>query len=243
MPHDYHSGTTLHPLPIMKNTLLSLFCLLSLSGCMQQTTPMTTCDPDNMERFLPLMFRNCVVVGEADPYEEEKQRFRGATEIMKRLSADEKTLLAVALVQALDKAVTPLGLHLDSPDFLTEFVIASRTRPEVEAANDAMWSYMLGWQDVLPRALKQLPPELQQKLEHEYMGALLDCCAAYLIARYAEMNEALPPDVRAGARGAVALIAFHADGEKGHRDSGVTEIPGYSLMKADVDKIPPFSAP
>ena len=184
------------------------------------------------------MFYNCVPVGETDPYAEEKKAFSGATERMKRLSADEKTTLALAIVDAFDKAITPLGLNLSSPDFITEFAIASRNTATVKAADEAMWVDMLGWQDVLPKALASLPTELQQKLTHEYMAGLLECYAAFMIMRYAELNEPLAATTRAKARGVVALIIFHADGEVGHRSFGVYDYPGYLPMQPDYSRVP-----
>ncbi|MGN0874946.1 MAG: hypothetical protein ACI4OZ_07145 [Akkermansia sp.] len=177
-------------------------------------------------------------MGETDPYAEAKKAFSGATERMKRLSADEKTTLALAIVDAFDKAITPLGLNLSSPDFITEFAIASRNTATVKAADEAMWDGMLGWQDVLPKALASLPTELQQKLTHEYMSGLLECYAAFMIMRYAELNETLAATTRAKARGVVALIIFHADGEFGHRSFGVDDYPGYLPMQPDYSRVP-----
>ena len=90
------------------------------------------------------MFYNCVPVGEIDPYAEEKKAFSGATERMKLLSADEKTTLALAIVDAFDKAIRPLGLHLASSDFITKFTITARINAAVEAEDVAMWDDMLG---------------------------------------------------------------------------------------------------
>lgn len=213
-------------------------CLISLSCCTQPPLQPALCDPDNMARFRPIMFYNCVPVGETDPYAEEKKEFSGAAEKMKLLSADEKALLAQSLVREFDKAVTALGLNLASPDFITEFALATQNTPAVEAADTVMWDDMLGWQNVLCNAMKQLPPELQQKLEHEYMPSLMDCYAAFMIVRYAELNESLPATTRAQARGVVALIVFHADGEYGHRDFGVYDYPGYIPMLPDYSRVP-----
>lgn len=214
-------------------------CLVAaaVNSC-QQRRHAALIDPDNMERFRPIMFYNCVPVGEIDPYAEEKKAFSGATERMKLLSANEKTTLALAIVDAFDKAITPLGLNLSSPDFITEFAIATRNNATVKAADEAMWVDMLGWQNVLPKAMDSLPLDLQQKLTHEHMAGLLDCYAAFMIMRYAELNESLTATTRAKARGVVALIIFHADGENGHRSFGVYDFPGYTPMQPDYSRVP-----
>ncbi len=73
---------------ILASTALCL-AVLGVSSC-QQPQQAVLSDPDNMERFLPIMFYNCVPVGEIAPYAEEKKAFSGATERMKLLSAGEK---------------------------------------------------------------------------------------------------------------------------------------------------------
>ena len=224
--------------PILKILAFSAISLSTLCGCTQSPWYFAPADPDNLERFRPIMFYNCVPVGETDPYAEEKKAFSGAAERMKQLSADEKTTLALAIVDEYDKALTPLGLNLVSPDFMTEFVLAACKNSAVKAADEAMWEDMLGWQDVLPAAMSQLPQKLQQKLEHEYMAALLDCYAAFMIMRYAEMNEALPATTRARARAVVGLIIAHADGENGHRDFGVYDSSVYIPMLPDYSRVP-----
>ena len=224
--------------PFHKILATTAICFTTLSSCTQFSPEATLGDPDNMERFRPIMFYNCVPMGERDPYAEEKKVFSGATEQMKQLSAEEKTMLALAIVEEFDKAVTPLGLNLASPDFMTEFTIASRTTANVEAADRDMWVRMLDWQDVLPKAMSHLPLELQQKLNHKDMSCLLDCYAAFMIMRYAELNETLPATTRAKARGVVALIIAHADGERGHRSFGVYDYPGYTPMQPDYSRVP-----
>lgn len=226
-------------MPLIPRFLATAATCLAAAACVssRQPLPAVLNDPDNMERFRPIMFYNCVPVGETDPYAEEKKAFSGATERMKLLSAEEKTTLALAIVESFDKAITPLGLNLSSPDFITEYAIASRSTAAVKSANEAMWDNMLGWQNVLPKALASLPLELQQKLTHEYMAALLDCYAAFMIMRYAELNESLAATTRAKARGVVALIIFHADGEAGHRSFGVDDYPGYTSMQPDYSRV------
>ncbi len=228
---------TMRTIPRILATTALCLAALGVNSC-QLPQQAVLSDPDNMERFRPIMFYNCVPVGETDPYAEEKKAFSGATERMKQLSADEKTTLALAIVDAFDKAITPLGLNLSSPDFITEFAIATRNNATVKAADEAMWDDMLGWQNVLPKAMASLPIELQQKLTHEYMAGLLDCYAAFMIMRYAELNESLMATTRAKARGVVALIIFHADGENGHRDFGVYDYPGYTPMQPDYSRVP-----
>ena len=212
--------------------------ITTLCSCTPSSPKATLYDPDNMERFRPIMFYNCVPVGETDPYAEEKKAFSGATERMKQLSANEKTMLALAIVEEFDKAITPLGLNIASPDFMTEFAIAACKNAAVKAADEAMWEDMLGWQEVLPGAMSRLPLELQQKLNHEYMSGLLDCYAAFMIMRYAELNEALPATSRAKARGVVGLIIAHADGENGHRGFGVYDSSVYIPMLPDYSRVP-----
>ena len=223
--------------PILKICAITALCLAAAVNSCQQLRHAALIDPDNMERFRPIMFYNCVPVGEIDPYAEEKKAFSGATERMKLLSANEKTTLALAIVDAFDKAITPLGLNLSSPDFITEFAIATRNNATVKAADEAMWVDMLGWQNVLPKAMDSLPLDLQQKLTHEHMAGLLDCYAAFMIMRYAELNESLTATTRAKARGVVALIIFHADGENGHRSFGVYDFPGYTPMQPDYSRV------
>ena len=58
-----------------------------------------------------------------------------------------------------------------------------------------------------------------------------------MLARYAELNATLPADQRAKARSIVALIASHADGEFGHRDTGLSELKGYTVQALDSDRI------
>lgn len=70
------------------------------------------------------------------------------------------------------------------------------------------------------------------------MAGLLDCYAAFMIMRYAELNESLTATTRAKARGVVALIIFHADGENGHRSFGVYDYPGYTPMQPDYSRVP-----
>ena len=129
----------------------TVLCLSTICCCTQSPQQAALSNPDNMEHFRPIMFYNCVPEGETDPYAAEKEAFRGAVEQIKQLSADEKTLLALAIVDEYDKALTPLGLHLASADFITKFAIASLSNPEVKKADEAMWVDMLGWQDVLRR--------------------------------------------------------------------------------------------
>ena len=130
--------------PILKILTFSAISLSPLCGCTQCPRYFAPADPDNLERFRPIMFYNCVPVGETDPYAEEKKAFSGAAERMKQLSADEKTTLALAIVAEYDKALTPLGLNLAVPDFMTEFAIAACKNAAVKAADEAMWEDMLG---------------------------------------------------------------------------------------------------
>ena len=139
---------------ILATTAICL-AAVAVNSC-QQPQHAVLSDPDNMERFRPIMFYNCVPVGEIDPYAEEKKAFSGATDKMKRLSANEKTTLALAIVDSFDKAITPLGLNLSNPDFITEFAIATRNNATVKAADESMWDDVLGWQDVLPKAMAAL---------------------------------------------------------------------------------------
>ena len=222
---------------ILTTTALCLATGAVLNSC-RQSRQSAVSDPDNMERFRPIMFYNCVPVGETDPYAEEKKAFSGATTKMKQLSAAEKTTLALAIVESFDKAIAPLGLNLSSPDFITEYAIASRNTAAVKAADEAMWDDVLGWKNVLPKATASLPHELQHKLTHEHMAGLLDCYAAFMIMRYAELNDTLPGITRAKARSVVALIIFHADGEYGHRDFGIDDYPGYTPMLPDYSRVP-----
>ena len=67
----------------------------------------------------------------------------------------------------------------------------------------------------------------------------MDSYAACMIARYAELNATLPADLRARARSIVALIASHADGEFGHRDTGLDKIEGYTPQPLDISRISP----
>ena len=224
--------------PFPKILTTTALCLSTICCCTQSPQQAALSNPDNMERFRPIMFYNCVPEGETDPYTAEKEAFRGAAEQMQQLSTDEKTMLALAIVEEFDNALTPLGLNIASSDFITEFAIASCNIPKVKEADEAMWDDILGWQNVLPKAIAQLSPKLQQKLEHEYMADLLDCYAAFLVMRYAELNETIPATTRAKARGVVALIIAHADGENGHRDSGVLDYPGYTPMLPDYGRVP-----
>ena len=54
-----------------------------------------------------------------------------------------------------------------------------------------------------------------------------------------EVNNTLPADQRSKARSIVALIASHADGEFGHRDTGLDEIEGYTPQQLDMKRIRP----
>ena len=192
-----------------------------------------------MSDFKPLMFHNVVREGEEDPYKEGKQQLAEATARMETLTDAEKCSFALALVYEYDKELTALGLNAGEPDFITVFALAANNNPEVAQADKSMWSDMLNWQGVYGRAIARLTPELQQKLGHDYMGALMDSYAAYMIARYAELNNTLPADQRAKARSIVALIASHADGEFGHRDTGLDEIEGYTPQQLDMKRIRP----
>lgn len=216
----------------MRKLVFPALCF-ALSGCTQTGTPAT----ESMSMFKPLMFHNVVWVGEEDPYLEGKQKLAEAATRMETLTDAEKCDFAMALVREYDKELSALGLDAGSPDFITDFALAGNNNPEVAQADEAMWENMLHWQEVYDRAISQLTPALQQKLRHDYMTVLMDSYAAYMIARYAELNDALPADQRARARGIVALIASHADGEFGHRDTGLSELKGYTVQALDSDRI------
>ena len=216
----------------MRKLVFPAFCLV-LSGCTQTSAPAT----ESMSMFKPLMFHNVVMVGEEDPYLEGKQKLAGAAARMETLTDAEKCDFAMALVCEYDKELSAMGLDAGSPDFITDFALAGNNNPEVAQADEAMWENMLHWQEVYSQAISQLKPTLQQKLRHDYMTVLMDSYAAYMIARYAELNDALPADQRAKARSIVALIASHADGEFGHRDTGLNEIAGYTVQALDSDRI------
>ena len=190
-----------------------------------------------MSMFKPLMFHNAVMEGQEDPYQEGKQQLAEAAARMETLTDAEKCSFALALVREYDKELSALGLDAGSPDFITDFALAANNNTEVAQADEAMWENMLHWQGVYDRAISQLTPALQQKLRHDYMTVLMDSYAAYMIARYAELNDTLPADQRAKARSIVALIASHADGECGHRDTGLSELKGYTVQALVSDRI------
>ena len=208
-------------------------CCLVLSGCTQTSAPAT----ESMSMFKPLMFHNVVRVGEEDPYLEGKQKLAEAAARMETLTDAEKCDFAMALVREYDKELSVLGLDTGSPEFITDFALAANNNPEVAQADELMWENMLHWQEVYSRAISQLTPALQQKLRHDYMTVLMDSYAAYMIARYAELNDTLPDGQRAKARSIVALIASHADGEFGHRDTGLDKIEGYTPQPLDTARI------
>ena len=218
----------------MRKLTFPVLCI-ALSACMQPCA----LAPENMSDFKPLMFHNVVREGEEDPYQEGKQRLAEAAACMETLTDAEKCSFALALVHEFDVELTARGLDTRAPDFITDFALAVNSNPEVAQADESMWSDMLNWQGVYGRAIAQLTPELQQKLRHDYMVVLMDSYAAYMIARYAELNNTLPADQRAKARSIVALIASHADGEFGHRDTGLDEIEGYTPQQLDMKRIRP----
>ena len=207
---------------------------LALAACTQ------TGAPEDMSDFKPLMFHNAVMEGQEDPYQEGKQQLAEAAARMETLTDVEKCSFALALVHEYDKELSALGLDVGQPDFITDFTLAANSNPAVAQADEDMWSELPDWRGACSRAISQLAPELQKKLQHDYMESLMDCYAAYMIARHAELNEALPADQRARARSIVALIAQHADGEHGHRDTGLNEIEGYSTQKLDVSRLAPL---
>ena len=213
----------------MRKLVFSAICL-ALAACTQTGTPAS----ESMSKFKPL---NVVRVGEEDPYLEGKQKLAEAAARMETLTDAEKCDFAMALVREYDKELSALGQDAGSPDFITDFALAVNDNPEVAEADEAMWEDTLNWKGVYDRAISRLTPELQQKLRHDYMTVLMDSYAAYMIARYAELNDALPADQRAKARSIVALIASHADGECGHRDTGLSEIAGYTPQSLDADRI------
>lgn len=206
---------------------------LALAACTQ------TGAPEDMSDFKPLMFHNAVMEGQEDPYQEGKQQLAEAAARMETLTDAEKCSFALALVHEYDKELTALGLNAAESDFITDFALAVNNNPEVAEADEAMWEDTLNWKGVYDRAISRLTPELQQKLRHDYMGVLMDSYAACMIARYAELNATLPADQRARARSIVALIASHADGEFGHRDTGLDKIEGYTPQPLDISRISP----
>ena len=206
---------------------------LALAACTQ------TGAPEDMSDFKPLMFHNAVMEGQEDPYQEGKQQLAEAAARMETLTDAEKCSFALALVHEYDKELTALGLNAAESDFITDFALAVNNNPEVAEADEAMWEDTLNWKGVYNRAISRLTPKLQQKLRHDYMGVLMDSYAACMIARYAELNATLPADQRARARSIVALIASHADGEFGHRDTGLDKIEGYTPQPLDISRISP----
>lgn len=206
---------------------------LALAACTQ------TGAPEDMSDFKPLMFHNAVMEGQEDPYQEGKQQLADAAARMETLTDAEKCSFALALVHEYDKELTALGLNAAESDFITDFALAVNNNPEVAEADEAMWEDTLNWKGVYDRAISRLTPELKQKLRHDYMGVLMDSYAACMIARYAELNATLPADQRARARSIVALIASHADGEFGHRDTGLDKIEGYTTQPLDISRISP----
>ncbi len=210
---------------------------LALAACTQTNSIPVTGTGEDMGRFKPIMFHNVVMEGQEDPYLEEKQKLAEAAERMNTLTDAEKSRFALALVLEYDKELSALGLDAGRPDFITDFSLAVNSNPVVAQADEDMWSEMPDWRGVYSRAISQLAPELQEKLQHDYMAALMDCYAAYMIARHAELNEAVPADQRAKARSIVALIAQHADGEYGHRDTGLDEIGGYTIQPLDTARL------
>ena len=206
---------------------------LALAACTQ------TGAPEDMSDFKPLMFHNAVMEGQEDPYQEGKQQLAEAAAHMETLTDAEKCSFALALVHEYDKELTALGLNAAESDFITDFALAVNNNPEVAEADEAMWEDTLNWKGVYDLAISRLTPKLQQKLRHDYMGVLMDSYAACMIARYAELNATLPADQRARARSIVALIASHADGEFGHRDTGLDKIEGYTPQPLDISRISP----
>ena len=220
---------------------ISFFGLsLVLTACTQTVLTPTPATGEDMSRFKPIMFHNVIMAGQEDPYLEGKQKLAEAAERMNTLTDEEKSRFALALVLEYDKELSALGLDAGQPDFITDFALAANSNPEVAQADEDMWEEITDWKGACSRAISQLAPELQKKLQHDYMGALMDCYAAYMIARHAELNEAVPAEQRTKARNIVALIAQHADGEYGHRDTGLNEIEGYSTQKLDVSRLAPL---
>ncbi len=210
---------------------------LALAACTQTAPIATPATGEDMSRFKPIMFHNVIMAGQEDPYLEGKQKLAEAAERMNTLTDEEKSRFALALVLEYDKELSALGLDAGQPDFITDFALAANSNPAVAQADEDMWSELPDWRGACSRAISQLAPELQKKLQHDYMESLMDCYAAYMIARHAELNKAVPADQRARARSIVALIAQHADGEHGHRDTGLNEIEGYTIQPLDADRL------
>ena len=147
---------------------LSFFGLsLVLTACTQTVLTPAPATGENMSRFKPIMFHNVVMAGQEDPYLEEKQKLAEAAERMNALTDEEKRLFALALVHEYDKELSALGLDVGQPDFITDFALAVNSNPEVAQADEDMWEEITDWKCACSRAISQLAPVLQKKLQHD----------------------------------------------------------------------------
>lgn len=153
--------------------------------------------------------------------------------MLQQMTYEEKVYLALLYSIEFEKSLSRLGLDPSSPDFATEFAVASFSRKAVNEADSAMWCQMSDWDGVWQRTVAQLPPEQQKVLSAKGAATVMDFYGGYMLARYVERNPRLDRHHRDVARSVVSLFESHADGEVGYRGSALGPLEAYRPMRPD----------
>lgn len=189
----------------------------------------------DMRHFLPLPWASPA----NESLEESSRRCSSpdspyvAALMLQQMTCEEKVYLALLYSIEFEKSLSRLGLDPSSPDFATEFAVASYSRKAVNEADSAMWCQMSDWDGVWQRTVAQLPPEQQKVLSAKGAATVMDFYGGYMLARYVERNPRLDRHHRDVARSVVSLFESHADGEVAYRGYALGPLEAYRPMQPD----------
>lgn len=124
-----------------------------------------------------------------------------AADVMQRMSAQEKTALALVYLREYDASLKRHPL------------------PPSGAKSHLLWDDISNWDGMWSRSVATLPPEHRAVLDTGGGNRLMHCYGAYLLVRYIAYDEQQPRAVRRKAERIAMLWREYADGAEGYRCS------------------------
>lgn len=124
-----------------------------------------------------------------------------AADVMQRMSAQEKTALALVYLREYEASLKRHSL------------------PRRGAKSHLLWDDISNWDGMWSRAVATLPPEHRAVLDTGGGNRLMHCYGAYLLVRYIAYDEQQPCAVRRKAERIAMLWREYADGDEGYRCS------------------------
>lgn len=133
-----------------------------------------------------------------------------AADVMQRMSAQEKTALALVYLREYEASLKRHPL------------------PRRGTKSHLLWDDISNWDGMWSRAVATLSPERRAVLDTGGGNRLMHCYGAYLLVRYIAYDEQQPRAVRRKAERIAMLWREYADGAEGYRCSMLPpEMRGY----------------